>query len=415
MPLRSLLRFLAVVVTPIALVGFLTAQTDQTQSAPEKAASSQTSSKDDPDRQHALELLNEGKQAQAMPLFEQLCARYPKDSGLWEGWGVSALGYSQTLTDPDLRKKARARARSFLLKAKELGDNSNLLQVLLGMIPEDGSESAYSPSNEVNGIMQKAEADFSRGDYDKAREGYLQALLLEPKNYDAALFIGDVYFKQHINGSAGEWFARAIEIDPNRETAYRYWGDALWAMGKNAEAREKYIQAVIAEPYNNNRSWMGLTQWAQRTKVTLNWVRLQDKGKIIPTTAGLKLTLDPSFHTEDPMFKPWMVYYGRRLQWPQGKFKQQFPSESQYRRTLSEEVDALRLMVLALKQPNITAIDPSLAALIKVDQAGFVEPFALLNRADKEIALDYAPYRTAHRDMLYRYFDEFVVPKAPPQ
>lgn len=115
------------------------------------------------------------------------------------------------------------------------------------------------------------------------------------------------------------------------------------------------------------------------------------------------------------MFKPWMVYYGRRLQWQQGKFKQQFPNEPQYRRTLSEEVDALRLMVLALKQPNVSKVDPPLATLLQINEAGFVEPFALLNRADNEIAQDYIPYRNAHRETIYRYFDEFVVPKAPTQ
>jgi len=55
----------------------------------------------------------------------------------------------------------------------------------------------------------------------------------------------------------------------------------------------------------------------------------------------------------------------------------------------------------------------SRSALAKIDQAGLIEPFALLNRADGEIAQDYAPYRAAHSDTLYRYFDEFVVPKAP--
>lgn len=52
---------------------------------------------------------------------------------------------------------------------------------------------------------------------------------------------------------------------------------------------------------------------------------------------------------------------------------------------------------------------------MKIDQAGFLGPFVLLNRTDKDIAQDFVPYRTAHRDMLYRYFDEFVVPKAPQQ
>jgi len=42
-----------------------------------------------------------------------------------------------------------------------------------------------------------------------------------------------------------------------------------------------------------------------------------------------------------------------------------------------------------------------------------LEPFALLNRADAEIAKDYPSYRDAHRDVIYHYLDEIVVPKAP--
>ena len=48
--------------------------------------------------------------------------------------------------------------------------------------------------------------------------------------------------------------------------------------------------------------------------------------------------------------------------------------------------------------------------LSQIDKDGFLEPFALLNRADKKIARDYAASRDAHRDTTYRYFDEFVVP-----
>jgi hypothetical protein len=55
----------------------------------------------------------------------------------------------------------------------------------------------------------------------------------------------------------------------------------------------------------------------------------------------------------------------------------------------------------------------SLLSVVTIDQAGFIEPFALLNRADNEITQDYVTYRTANRDQIFRYFDEFVVPKAP--
>ncbi|MFZ0805077.1 MAG: tetratricopeptide repeat protein [Candidatus Sulfotelmatobacter sp.] len=376
----------------------------------------------DSGRQHAIELYRQGKNVEAMPLFEILCAQYPGDNAMWEAWGVTTLGYSQILPDADQRKKNRALARSRLAKAKELGDNSNLLQILLSELPEDGGEGTYSPRKDVNDIMQQAEADFSRGDYDKARDGYLHALLLDPNNYDAALFMGDVFFKQHINGSAGEWFARAIQIDPNRETAYRYWGDALWGLGKSADAREKYIQAIVAEPYGN-KSWVGLTQWAQRSKVNLDWLRLQDKGSVTQkddTHINITIDEDSLKKKNDPSSSAWMMYSMERALWHGDKFKKEFPNETNYRRTMREEADCLHLMVSVMTgqkgfEKRKKNMDSSLLQLVQIDQAGFLEPFALLNRADKEIAQDYIPYRNAHRETIYRYFDEYVVPKVPPQ
>jgi len=415
-PLRS--GLIAAIIILAASVGPVTAQTTPPPPLPPQAIPAQPKP-DDPERQHAYEQYTAGKMVDAMPLFEKLCSEHPQDNALWEAWGVTILHYSQTLTSPDQRKAARVRARTLLVKAKELGDNSNLLQVLLGMIPEDGGEGTYSPRKEVNDAMQRAESDFARGDYDKAREGYLQALLLEPANYEAALFIGDVYYKQHINGSAGEWFARAIEIDPNRETAYRYWGDALWAMGKSVEARDKFIQAIVADPYNNRAS-VGLNQWAQRTKVSLTWVRLQDKSKVEQKDdQHTNITIDAESlkKKNDPSGAAWLAYAMNRALWQGEKFKKEFPGEPKYRRTMREEADSLHMMVAVMTeqkdfQKRKRDLDPSLLQLIQVDQAGFLEPFVLFNRSDSEIAQDYPAYRAAHRDTLYRYFDEFVVPKA---
>lgn len=375
----------------------------------------------DPDRKQAVEFMGSGKMAQAMPLFEKLCSEYPKDAGMWEGWDTSTLSYAQTLSDPNLRKKARARGRAFLVKARELGDNSNLVQTMLGMIPEDGGDLTYSPHKEVDDAMQQAEAEFVKGNYDNARDSYLHVLLLDPKNYEAALFIGDTYFKQRNHTSAGEWFARAIEIDPNRETAYRYWGESLLVNGKNAESREKFIQAVVADPFNN-RSWMGLNQWAQHAKVNLNWVRLQDKGSVTQKDdQHINITIDPtSLKKDDPAGPAWLAYSMNRALWKGDKFKKEFPNEPAYHHTLKEEVDSLNMLVNVITEQRDFEkkkkdLDPALVQLIQIDKAGFIEPFALLNRADKDIAQDYAPYRDAHRDTIYRYFDEYVVPKAPAQ
>jgi hypothetical protein len=51
--------------------------------------------------------------------------------------------------------------------------------------------------------------------------------------------------------------------------------------------------------------------------------------------------------------------------------------------------------------------------LAKIDGAGMLDSFVLLNQADAGIAQDYSAYRAAHRDRLDRCMDEFVVPKTP--
>jgi len=404
-----------VAISRLLIVGTVAAQrSPSTPPAPAQAAKH-----DDPDRQRALDLYHTGKYVEAMMLLEKVSADHPSDVAVKEGWAFSAMVYAGTLNDPDLRKKARVRARQLALEAKQLGDTSDLLAILLEL-PEDGSEASFSGRKEVDDVMKAAEADFSRGDLGKARDGYLHALLLEPTNYDATLFMGDTYFKQQQQVSAGEWFARAAEINPNRETAFRYWGDSLWTQGKSAEAREKYIRAIIAEPYNNH-SWMGLNQWAERTKASLHWVRLEDKSAVqVQDDQHINITLDSgSLKKHDPGGAAWMIYGMNRALWHRDRFKKEFPNEARYRRTMREEADCLHAMVdVLLGQKDFEKhkkdVDPALVDLVGIDKAGFLEPFALLNRADSEIAQDYGSYRDAHLDLVYRYLDEFVVPKAAP-
>ena len=373
--------------------------------------------KDDPQRHEALELFDQGKMVDAMPLLEALSAKYPSDIVVRERWAFATLLYAGTIVDPELRKKARIRARKIALEAQKLGDNSPLLQTALE-VPEDGSEPVFSNRKEVDEAMKAAEADFARGDYDKARNGYIRAMLLEPNNYEAALFTGDVYFKQHVQGSAGEWFARAVQINPDRETAYRYWGDALMALGKNEEARVKFIEAIVAEPYNRS-PWQGAQKWAHENKAELHLLKLQDKSQVTVKDEGhINLTLDDSTLKKkgDPNGVAWMVYGMSRAGWRGDRFKKEFPNEPQYRHTMKEEADSLDLMVKVLKEQKDYAkkmkeLDPGLLEVIQIDEARLLEPYVLLNRADTEISRDYPAYRAANREKVRAYLDQFVVPK----
>jgi tetratricopeptide (TPR) repeat protein len=410
-PLEHLFKFFLVaflfVVIPAVCVG-------QNSQAPE------TATKEDPGRRHAEELYSQGKFVDAMPLFEALSADHPSDLVIKERWAWCMFQYAETLSDPQQRKRVRARARTLAVQARDLGDNSQLLQLMLEQPEDGGSEATFSDRKEVDETMKAAEADFARGDMDKAREGYMRALLMDPNNYDAALFIGDVYFKQHVYGNAGEWFARAIQIDPNRETAYRYWGDALVAMGKEDEARSKFIEGIIADPYSR-RSWTGLQNWLQRNKLQLNNVRLKDGAAVTEKDEkNISITIDDSSlkKKNDPNGLAWMTYGMGRASWRGDRFKKEFPNEPKYRRTLKEESDSLGLMITVLKEQKdyrkkLKDLDPSLQDLIKIQEAGFLDPFVLLNRADNDIARDYEAYRAKNRDVIRRYLDEFVVPKRP--
>jgi tetratricopeptide (TPR) repeat protein len=353
-----------------------------------------------------------------MPLLEKLSGANPQDFVVREHWAYCVLEYSKTLSNPEERRRARLQARQLGVQAKKLGSEGELIQVLLS-IPEDGSDLKFSERAEVDEAMKTAEANRAKGNLDQARQGYLHVLELDPNNYDATVYVGDVYFDQHNYASAGEWFAKAIKLDPHKETAFRYWGDSLAASGKNDEAREKYINAVIAQPYTRS-PWTALRQWSDRIRQPFNAILLQNRTDAKPATEKAVNLNDHPLKDEDLEAAGWSAYNRTCETWKQEKFKKEFPNEAKYRRSLKEEVEALDAMVAVLapdaaSMKKAEKLDPALLGLIRVDHEGLLEPFVLLNRADPEVALDYPAYRATHRDKLYRYVDEFVLPKSGAQ
>jgi len=402
----------ALLLVLLALAGMASAQAKPPEKSPEDEATVAL-------RRQALDLYHAGKFVEAMPLLEKLSGLTPKDFVVKEHWAYCILEYSKTLKNSNQRRQARLHARALGFEAKEQGDHGELLEILLS-IPEDGSDLKFSDRKDVDDAMKAAEADRAGGNLDKAREGYLHVLELDPKNYDATVYVGDVYFSQRAYNSASEWFAKAIKLDPNKETAYRYWGDALAMSGKNDEAREKYINAVIAEPYNRT-PWLALRQWTDRIQQPFNGIILQNKSTVPAAGANPSATLDEhSIKAGDPEAAGWAAYNRTRTAWQREKFKKAFPSEPAYRRSLKEETEALDAMVSVLA-PDAASLkkaeklDPALLALIQIDHEGLLEAFVLLNRADREIKTDYPAYRHAHHDKLYRYVDEFVLPKQTAQ
>ncbi|MGD0941715.1 MAG: tetratricopeptide repeat protein, partial [Terracidiphilus sp.] len=314
---------LRIVFTPIILLLFLGGLAAQTNTSPATAD----------DRKHALELYDQNKFTEALPLLEKLAVELPKDLVIQERLACAVFFTTNGIKDSELRKQQRLRARSLLLHAKDLGDNSNLLQILLDAIPPDGSDSAFSSDTKVEQVMRDAESAFESGDLGKALGGYTQALVLDPKLYEAALFGGDALYKMKQYDKAGDWFAQAIQINPNRETAYRYWGDSLMAEGKMRDARAKFIDAVVAEPYTK-KSQIGIQQWAQQNKVLFTVPHIQSPNSVKPNEKGITLTVDSTALDRNDGSGAWMIADMSHMLWQSETFKKEYPNEKEYRHSL---------------------------------------------------------------------------------
>jgi len=379
------------------------------------------------ERQRAMDLFDEQRFSAAMPNVEKLVKIKADDLVVWERLGWSTMVVAGSIKDPSLRKQARDRARQAFLRAKELGDDSNLLRTgLEGVSGPDPGDLTFSKNQQADAAMREAEDAHSRGDLDKALSNYKRAFELEPELYEAALFAGDMEFKKGYTSTdpqfrsdqfdkAGAWFARAIAVNPDRETAYRYWGDALDAQGKTNEARDKFVDAIVAEPYMR-RVYEGLTQWADRHSVAIGHPRIdQPPPSMKSEKSGDQTTLliDPSKLDPKSPAHYWSFYDLTRATYKTASFAKEYPDEKEYRHSLKEEATALRIVAEMaskdLKDGKVKSLDESLSTLIKLNDAGFLEAYVLFARPDQGIARDYETYRKANRDKLRRYWLEVVI------
>ncbi|HEY6349968.1 MAG TPA: tetratricopeptide repeat protein [Candidatus Angelobacter sp.] len=367
-------------------------------------------------KQQAFDLYKQNKFIEAVPLLEQLTTMNSQDRDVFSTLGFCLYSMIKITPDEQKRKDLADRSRKALTRAKELGDRTALTQTLLAKLAEGTpGMNKFSSNSEADQAMQDAEALFVKGDLEPAVELYKKALNADPTLYDAALYIGDSYYK--IPGKidqAGEWFAKAIAINPDRETAYRYWADVLMKQGNLDEAREKYVEAYISEPFNR-LTLSTFVNWGKSQHLTLSHPAIQ-----IPTTVqtndkgNTTITLDDSTlkkGRKDDGSSAWIVYGLSRSLWAGKKFSEEYPKEKTYRHSLKEEAEALRTTISAVKEEvrKSKDLDPSLRTLIRLDEDGVLEPYILLARSDAGIAQDYPAYLKEHRDSLRRYALNWVI------
>jgi tetratricopeptide (TPR) repeat protein len=362
-------------------------------------------------KERADQLLKEVKYVEAVPLLEKIVAAEPKNADVHYSLGSALLGQGANASDDATRKALRIRARNEFIKAKELGNDVPNIDAMIQAIPADGSESDFSVNRQAQAMMVNAEAFFSRGKMDEALKDYQRALALDPKLYEAALFSADVYMQKEDFGQAEVWYQKAIAIDPNRETAYRYSATPLMKQGKTDLARGRYIEAFISEPYNKFAR-AGLVSWGRETRTTLAHPKIDIPTNVTFDEKGdAKINLDASMllGADDGKFA-WIMYGTTRSTWHKEKFAKTFPNEKTYRHSLPEEADALRGVIsVALTDKKVKVLNPSIALLKKLDDAGLLEAYILIAIPDLGISKDHPAYLKDNRDKLRRYVTEYVI------
>lgn len=381
-----------------------------------QASAAQTIASDQQKRQEAVELFSQGKRLEALPLLEERVRKDPRDAELLVDLAAALIEHAATLTNQDAAAKERFRARDLVQKAWELGNASPLvenLRQLLQDLPANGAIK-FSDNPTVERAMNAGEAAFARRDFDAALTAYAKALELEPTNYSAALFTANTYDRMNDFARASQWYERTMRLDQDIETAFRYYADMLARQGDMAKARSMLIHAVVAEPYNKI-VWREIRAWALINNTAFKVMYLP-----IPRVA----IDDGSIQAlEQPrqLLPAWRAYYATIVDWRKGgRFQNQFPQEAAYRHSLPEESEALTAAATVLQTlrqdengAELLADDTVAGLLLKLHEAGLIDPYVLFSLGDDGIARDYETYRAANRSKLEEYMDKFVMPPAP--
>ncbi len=359
-------------------------------------------------RDEAFGLMKEQKFVDALPLLEKLAVSTPRDADVQRYLGFALLGKAKNTSDTSAAKQLRARARAAFVSARAAGDDSQLVSGLIDSIAPDGGEnSSFSPNKKVEEIMQRAEAAFSSGKLDDALNLYQEALKLDPKQYHAALFSGDVYTHKQKYSDAETWYQKAIAIDPFIETAYRYSATPLMKQGKYDLARDRYIEAWIVEPYSKF-AVQGMIQWGEATNTPLGHPKIDVPQTTVGADGKSNTTINVNPMADDGSMA-WIAYTATRETWKEEKFAKTFPDEKLYRHSLAEEVDALRSVVTTAKTLKAKSLNQQIATLEKLDREGLLEAFVLMAKPTQGIARDHHAYLRSNREKLRKYVAAYVV------
>jgi tetratricopeptide (TPR) repeat protein len=353
-------------------------------------------------------LITDGKLAEARSELSEMMKSRPDDHEVVRRYGIVLIILSNLEEDPGQSKELSKQGRAALLRAHQLGDRDPLLVEMLQQIPEAGAEKGtFSENAAAQQAMTAAEQAFAARRLEEAIAQYQIAAALDPKLYEAPLYLGDAYFQLGDTARACQAFEKATRINPDAETAYRYWGDALLKAGDTAGALRCYANAVVADPTSQLAWQRGLARGAGAVGGRMQVPRIVQQADL--QEDGKTILVNSAAPAEEAA--PWLGYAAVRAIWREKTFAERYPGQS-YRRTLAEEAEALTsAATIAEELESSGKLEPNqdLELLIKLKRDGMMEPFALFAMGTTEPGRDYIDYRREHRDELVRFLCTYVV------
>jgi tetratricopeptide (TPR) repeat protein len=301
----------------------------------------------DPDCREAMRLYKEHKLGEAAEWWQKVVARYPGDMAAHEALGSSLLIRAAEQSDRKNKIPDRVQAHAELMRAQELGDNSDLCKALLSAVPEDGSEVHYPNQKEANAALARGDAALERLDWDGAVKEYSLAVELSPDNYFTPVGIGLKYARSKQWTEAGKWYALSLRINPDGGAAYGNWVEALVEAGEMKEAREKLVQGLLISDgsYIN----LPLNMWLNANHLSLKKINIKVPDEYPIGKTGTMIVVDPAWLGKNDGRDAWLMYPRTRRLWKNEKYFNEFHITS-YRHSLSEEVDALSQVVAAFNE-----------------------------------------------------------------
>lgn len=355
-------------------------------------------------------LFEQSNRVDALPWLEKLLKTEPDNSDVHRMLAEALMAKAFHVETDEESKALRKRARESFIKARDLGDTSEYVRILIASIPPDGGgRSKYSSVPASDAATLAGEQAFTSGKIDEALGHYKRAHELDAKNYYAPLFAGNMYLQKNDYKNAEAWFQKAIAIDPFIETAYRYSATPLMRQNKFDQARDRYIEAWITEPYSRF-AINGMLGWGEATRHNLSHPRIDPPKTEIGEDGKPKTTINVNPLADDGSMA-WMAYVAGSDKWKKEKFKQTYPNETEYRRSLAEEADRLRSVVTMAKTLKAKKLNPQIEMIEKLDKDGVLEAYILMSYGNAEIHRDHRAYLAANRDKMRLYVTKYVIKK----